>query len=82
MAGCTTAQSASYYMRSDGTAANKTAASGPCSKASACMDESTHNRETFSAGDVIILYNENGDYTSTIISPSDGFSGQRNKILF
>jgi len=44
-----------YYMRADGTAANKGAASGPGSTQSACMNVSVHNGETFSAGDIIIL---------------------------
>ncbi len=45
---------ATYYMRADGTAANKGAAGGPGSSQSACMNVSVHNGETFSDNDVTV----------------------------
>ena len=38
---------ATYYMRADGTAANKTAATGPASDSSKCMSVATHNIQHF-----------------------------------
>jgi len=45
---------ATYYKRSNGTAANKGAASGPCTTAANCMSPSTYAGETFADGDVIV----------------------------
>lgn len=66
---------ATYYMRADGTAANKAAATGPATDASACMNVSVHNGETFSAGDVIVVSHRGGVYRATVIPPSSGSSG-------
>ena len=45
---------ATYYKLSTGTAANKEAASGPCTTAANCMSFSTYAGETFVDGDVIV----------------------------
>lgn len=67
---------ATYYMRADGTAANKAAATGPTSSAAACMSMATHNAETLAAGDTIILSDVGGDYVNTILTPpTTGSSG-------
>ena len=63
-----------YYMRSDGTAANKAAATG-CGSASTAMSESKHNSESFSAGDEIHMCDTGGNYTSQIVPPSSGSAG-------
>jgi len=65
---------AEYYVRADGTAASKeTATSG--SDASTAMSVATHNAQTYSPGDVIILCSDGGDFTATIIPPSSGSAG-------
>jgi hypothetical protein len=70
-----------YYMRADGMAANKAAATS-CSSASTAMSVSAHNGETFSAGDVIVLCDDGGDYASTVVIPSSGSSGAGNTITY
>ena len=54
------AWSATYYMRADGTAANKAAATGPASDKTKCMSITTHNKQTFSPGDRIYLSSQGG----------------------
>jgi len=74
----TQAIAATYYMRADGTAANKAAATGPPSSASACMSIATHNGETFSPGDNFGISSQGGDYDCSAINiapPSSGSSG-------
>jgi len=66
---------ATYYMRVDGTAANKGAATGPGSTQANCMNIAVHDAETFSAGDIIILCDDGGDYTTRLDPPSSGTSG-------
>jgi len=71
---------ATYYMRHDGTAANKAAASGPCSTQANCMSVATHNTEGasgFSAGDIIIACDDGGDYvgTTALLLDSSGSNG-------
>lgn len=66
---------ATYYMRADGSAANKAAATGPTSSASACMNISVHNGETFSAGDTIVISDAGGNYVAELLVPSSGASG-------
>lgn len=56
------AWAATYYVRDDGTAANKVAASGPCGTVGNCMSIATHNGETFSGDDVIVLCDDGGVY--------------------
>ena len=70
-----TAWGTTYYMRADGSAANKAAATGPCDNAALAMSVSTHNAETFSAGDTINLCDDGGDYKASIIAPSGGSAG-------
>ncbi len=67
-------RAATYYMRADGTAANKRAATS-CSSASTAMSVATHNSSTFSADDIISLCDTGGDYKASIIAPSSGTSG-------
>src|SRR3990172_5515404 len=64
-----------YYIRADGTAANKGAASGPGSTQSACMNIAVHNGETFSAGDIIKLCDDGGIFRGAIVPPSAGSVG-------
>ena len=67
---------ATYYMRADGTAANKGAASGGCGTVANCMSVTTHNSETFSAGDIIYFCDDGGDFTTTsLVIPSSGAAG-------
>jgi hypothetical protein len=62
---------ATYYMRSDGSAANKAAAVGPVDTVANCMNVTIHNGETFDPGDIIIVsdaggvYKTEGDITSS-----------------
>ena len=66
---------ATYYMRADGTAVNKAAATSD-SAASTSMSISTHNGESFSAGDTIVISDNGGEYRGTILTvPSDGSDG-------
>lgn len=69
-----------YYLREDGTAANKGAATGPGSTQANCMNVSVHNGETFSAGDLITMCDDGGIITSQISPPSDGTGG--NHIVY
>jgi hypothetical protein len=64
-----------YYMRADGTDANKAQAIGPCSTASATMSVTTHNSQTFSPGDTIYVCNNGGSFTATLTVPSSGSAG-------
>ena len=67
-----------YYMRADGAAANKAAATGPETDAAKCMDISKHNSETFSPGDMIIVSDDGGDYATVSVQlnpPSSGSAG-------
>lgn len=73
------AYSATYYMRADGTAVDKSGATS-CSSASTAMSVATHNGETFSAADIINLCDDGGEYTATITLPSSGTSG--NEIVY
>ena len=69
---------ATYYMRSDGTAANKEAATG-CGAASTAMNITVHNAEDFAGGDIINLCDdgaENYGADGSILTPPDsGSSG-------
>jgi len=69
-----------YYLRADGTAANKAAATGPTSDASKCMSIATHNSETFSAGDVLRFSDKGGQFTAQLYMPSSGDVG--NPIIY
>ena len=62
---------ATYYMRADGTAANKAAATGPATDASKCMNITVHNAESFSSGDSIIVSDAGGIYRAKLVPPSD-----------
>ncbi|MCP4262757.1 MAG: right-handed parallel beta-helix repeat-containing protein [Planctomycetes bacterium] len=63
-----------YYMREDGSAANKEAATS-CGAANTSMSVAMHNSETFSAGDVIELCDDGGNFTSKLTVPSSGSAG-------
>ena len=76
---CFSVEAATYYMRSDGTASNKEAATG-CGSASTAMNESVHNGETFNPGDIINLCDDGGNYNAQVIPPSSGTSG--NEIIY
>jgi len=66
---------ATYYMRADGIAANKAAASGPCGTQANCMSIATHDADTYSAGDTIILCDDGGTYRDQMDIPSSGSDG-------
>ena len=57
-----------YYMRADGSAANKAAATS-CSAASTAMNVTTHNAQTFSAGDTVTLCDTGGVFRDAILTP-------------
>jgi len=64
-----------YYVRADGSAANKAAATSS-DAASTSMNVTVFNGETFSADDVIIFSNKGGNFTTTTVTiPSAGTSG-------
>ncbi len=73
---------ASYYMRADGTAESKAAATS-CDAASSAMSTATHNSQTFEPGDTIYLCSNGGTYTLVsaawnavgIVAPSSGTAG-------
>ena len=71
---------ATYYVRNDGTAANKAAGTGPASDASACMSVATFNGETFSDNDVIYFSSRGGNLTTGVVIPSSGTS--ENEITY
>lgn len=54
-----------YYMRADGTAADKETATGPTTDATKCMNVTVHNAESFDPGDVIVLSHRGGDYDTS-----------------
>jgi hypothetical protein len=66
---------AEYFLRADGTAANKAAAVGPQDDTTKCMSIATHNAETFSAGDILTISGLGGNYSDTLQTPSAGASG-------
>ncbi len=70
---------ATYYVRADGSAANKAAATSDAA-ANTSMDYAKHNSETFSAGDIIIVSDSGGIYRASLIPPSSGSSG--NPIVY
>lgn len=66
---------ATYYVRSDGSAANKAAAVGPASDATKAMSVTVFNGETFSDDDVIYFSSRGGTYTNmAVVIPSGGSS--------
>lgn len=68
---------ATYYMRFDGTAANKAAATSDAAAATS-MSVAKHNSETFSPGDTIVVSDAGGDYVLTsvyFVPPSSGSDG-------
>ncbi|MCK4579052.1 MAG: hypothetical protein KAU50_09700 [Candidatus Marinimicrobia bacterium] len=69
------AGAATYYVRADGTAVNKAAATGPGNIQANCMNMTVHNGETFSAGDVVKVCDDGGAYRFTLVPPSDGSAG-------
>ncbi|MDH3267860.1 MAG: right-handed parallel beta-helix repeat-containing protein [Ignavibacteria bacterium] len=64
-----------YYMRADGTAANKAAATGPGSTQANCMSIATHDAQTFSAGDTIFVCDDGGVFRDQMDVPSSGSDG-------
>jgi hypothetical protein len=68
------AMAATYYLRADGTAPNKTSATG-CGSPSTAMNVLTHGWQSFSPGDRIVLCNEGGVFRSTLTPPSNGSDG-------
>jgi hypothetical protein len=72
---------ATYYVRNDGSAANKAAGTGPSSDSSACMSIATFNGETFADNDIIIFSSLGGALTTAIVIPSGG-SGVGSEIEY
>ena len=70
----TSVWAATYYLRADGTAAKKAAATSGAS-ASTAMSVATQNSETFEAGDHIRLCDTGGTFKKSIIAPSSGGDG-------
>ena len=66
---------ATYYMRADGVAANKAAATSDAAAATS-MDVTVHNGETFSADDIIVISDAGGTYRAQLTPPSAGSVGQ------
>jgi hypothetical protein len=67
---------ANYYMREDGNAANKVAATA-CGAVGTAMSVATHNEESFGT-DTVYLCNDGGNFTTLINTPSNGvtYDGQ------
>jgi len=64
-----------YYVRTDGTAVNKAAATS-ANSASTSMSIATHNSQAYAAGDTIYISAAGGDYTEVALSvPSSGTAG-------
>ena len=72
-------QAATYFMRADGTARNKEAATS-CSGSATAISVKTHNKESFEPGDIIQLCDDGGVYKESIIAPSSGADG--NSIIY
>lgn len=69
------ASATTYFLRADGTAANKAAATS-CSAASTAMSFATHNSQTFSGDDIVTICDNGGASPgATLIFPSSGTSG-------
>ena len=62
-----------YYLRADGTAPNKAAATG-CGSPSTAMSVATHNAQGFSPGDTIVVCSQGGHYRAEFGTPSSGSS--------
>lgn len=69
------ASGAMYYMRADGTATNKEAATGPCGTQANTMNVSVHNRQSFFPGDRIYLCDDGRDYKTQMNFTSSGSEG-------
>jgi len=63
-----------FYLRADGTATTKTAAIG-CDSPATAMSISTHNSQSFSPGDLIILCDDGGVFRETLNVTSSGSMG-------
>ena len=63
-----------YYVRGDGSAASKAGATS-CSAASTAMSVTTHNAQTFSPGDSIVLCIEGGNIAGPLTPPTAGSAG-------
>ena len=63
---------ATYYVRADGSAANKAAATGPATDSTLCMSMATANGETYASGDIVIYAEHGGNFTSTLVPPTAG----------
>jgi parallel beta-helix repeat protein len=64
-----------YYMRSDGSAATRAAATGPTTDAAACMNVTVHNAATFVAGDTVVISSRGGNFNSALVPPTAGSVG-------
>lgn len=69
-----TAWGATYYVRADGTAPDKWAATG-CSSAASAMSVVTHNWQGYQPGDTIVLCSEGGVYRTNLGVQQDGAPG-------
>lgn len=73
------ADAATYYCRADGTAASKAAATSDAAAATS-MTLATHQAQTYSAGDVIVISDKGGAYAAILAPPSSGGAG--NPIIY
>ena len=72
---CGPALAATYYVRADGAAANKAAATSPEASGTS-MSVATFNGEAFSDNDVVVFSSKGGLFTTTAaVIPSSGTSG-------
>ena len=66
-----------YYVRADGTAANKDAAMGPSTQAASCMNMAVFKGETFLAGDTVYFSSRGGNFTEQLTITSSGSVGSK-----
>ncbi|MGA2160337.1 MAG: right-handed parallel beta-helix repeat-containing protein [Dehalococcoidia bacterium] len=78
---CGAAESATYYVRADGSA-TKANAIGPASTASDCMSLATFNLNSFSNGDIINFSAQGGAYTTATMIPLSGGSSPSGIITY
>jgi len=62
-----------YYLRNDGTAANKAAATS-CGAVGTAMSVATHNAETFAADDTIVVCPDGGATYTALTFPASGIT--------
>jgi hypothetical protein len=69
-------------VRADGTAANKAAAVGPSTDATASMNVTTFNAQTFSDNDIVIFSSRGGAFNNVAVVIPSGGSTFANRIIY